>query len=117
MGNRVLYQVVSGKEFSPVVYAHWSGYKAFQICKRLEERMKGRHNDVPYAAARLLQEVIGTEVEGNAGYAIWNADKVLTAEDSQGDAGVVIIDVSEEKHTYTVFGGYLKLYPDEYPKT
>jgi len=108
MGDRVLFQVVSGKNVSPVVYGHWSGYSAGDVCKRLKERMKGRSGDVEYTAARLVQELIGNE-EGNTGWGIWNQTRVLSAGDSHGDAGIVIIDCSGPELSFTCFGGYLKI--------
>lgn len=90
MGNRVLFQVVSKTEFSPVIYCHWSGSKAKEIAEKLKHRMADRDNDVEYAAARLVQIACGSD-EGNTGFGIWNAEKRLTAKDSHGDAGVYLI--------------------------
>jgi len=42
MGERVLFQVVRGERFSPVIYCHWSGDEVRDICSRLRERMQGR---------------------------------------------------------------------------
>lgn len=93
MGDRVLFQVVNGSEISPVAYGHWAGSKAPAIMRRLKERMKGREGDVSYTFARLLQEMTAGD-DGNLSFGAWNADKVLTAADSHGDAGVVIIDIT-----------------------
>lgn len=90
MGDRVLFQVVSKEEFSPVIYCHWSGYMAEEIAAKLKSRMVGRDDDVKYAAARLVQIACGDDA-GNTGFGIWNAEKRLTAADSRGDAGVYLI--------------------------
>lgn len=122
MGDRVLFQVIhTGREapsvvthFGPVIYCHWSGYYALDIVQRLAKRMKDRQGDVDYATARLVQECIGDNSSGNPhwygddalGYGVWNTDKVLTAEDSHGDAGVVLIDCSKGFKVQCL-GGYL----------
>lgn len=107
MGDRVLLQVVKYKpelEFSPVIYCHWLGSDAVEAVMRLAVRMEDRRGDVDYAAARLVQELIGDD-EGNLGFGIWNTKEVLTAEDSQGDAGVILVDA--DTFEMTCFGGYL----------
>ncbi len=107
MGDRVLLQVVrkdEKPEFSPVIYCHWLGGDAVEAVKRLAVRMNGRRGDVYYIAARLLQEVINGDV-GDTGFGMWNAKKVLTAKDSQGDAGVILVDA--ETFEMTFLGGYL----------
>ena len=107
MGDRVLLQVVKNgpdREFSPVIYCHWLGSDAVGCVERLAIRMNDRRGDVQYAAARLVQEVT-TGNDGNLGFGIWNAKKVLTAKDSQGDAGVILIDADTFEMTF--LGGYL----------
>jgi hypothetical protein len=108
MGDRVLFQVVKGKEFSPVVYGHWSGSKAPAVVARLAKRMKGREGDVEYTAARLVQELVG-DAEGALSFGMWNAKAVLTAEDSHGDAGVVLIHAEPGGLRAEYLGGYLPL--------
>ena len=107
MGNTVLMQCVNKKtgEFGPVCYGYYTGTDAPAVVERLARRMRERQNDVQYSSARLVQEMIAFE-DGCLGQAIWNADHILTAEDSQGDAGVVLIDVSDN-HRPTYLGGYL----------
>jgi hypothetical protein len=105
MGERVLFQVVKGKQFSPVVYCHWSGDEVRDICDRLMFRMTGRAGDLDYVAARLVQECINND-PGNLSYGLWNADHILTEDDSHGDGGVVLVDVSEGQMKFRCFGGY-----------
>lgn len=109
MGNRVLFQVVSKdrKRFGPVVYAHWSGESAPEVCQRLEQRMRSRPGDVDYTSARLVQELTMDD-DGALSYGLWNAEAVLNEEDSHGDAGIVLIEVSEQGMTFHCMGGYLK---------
>jgi hypothetical protein len=105
MGDRVLFQVVSGEDFSPVVYCHSSGAEVRDICARLQGRMRGRHNDLHYTAARLVQECI-RERPGNLSFGMWNAVGIQTEADSHGDGGVVLIDVSGPQMEFKCFGGY-----------
>jgi len=115
MGERVLFQVVRGEEFSPVIYCHWSGDEVRDICDRLRERMKGRGGDVQYTAARLVQECIRSDC-GDAHFGIWNADSVLTETDSHGDGGVVLIDVSGPQMEFKCFGGDWAAGPGDLPR-
>ena len=96
MGDRVLMQCINKKtgEFGPVCYGHWSGGDVHRIIERLARRMVERPDVVEYSSARLVQEMIVFE-DGCLGYGLWNTDRILTAEDSHGDAGVVLIDVSD----------------------
>lgn len=112
MGDRVLMQCYSSKtnEFGSVVYGHWAGGEAKDIVMRLALRMKERGGDIAYSTARLVQEMIDCSGElgkkHSAGFGVWNAEKLLTKDDSHGDAGVVLIDV-ENDHKATYIGGYL----------
>lgn len=117
MGDRVLMQCFSSKsgEVGPVVYCHNNGHEAPKIIKSLAKRMKGREGDIPYSSARLVQEAIATYPNGNLSFGCWNRTKKLTAEDSHGDAGVVLIDVDND-HKTECMGGYLKTGEDGYPK-
>ncbi len=115
MGDRVLFQVKGTGEHSPVAYGHWCGSEAPQIVGRLASRMATRPNEVPYTFARLIQEMCNGD-EGALSFGAWNADKVLTAADSHGDAGVVLIDVSASPLRCECLGGYLTAGPDGLPK-
>jgi hypothetical protein len=111
MGDRVLFQIVGREEVSPVIYCHWAGSLAPDIARRLAARMASRPGDVPYAAARLVQEcATGT---GSTGFGVWNTLARLTAEDSHGDAGVVLIDCDSWR--CECLGGYLVTGADGFP--
>lgn len=114
MGDRILYQVVSkydrmtktALEFSPVVYGHNSGHNWKEDTAKLAKKMRDR-SDVQYAAARLIQIMIGDHpfsVNDNCGFGIWNIDRVLTADDTHGDAGVVLIDADNGYLTIPLCG-------------
>ena len=123
MGDRVLFQVVTSKgdAVGPVVYGHWCGSDAPAIVRRLADRMAARPGDVEYASARLVQEVIATAPDTSLGVGVWNAPTLgggmserLTAEDSHGDAGVVLIDCGGG-FKCECLGGYLRTGPDGFP--
>jgi len=115
MGERVLFQVVRGEHFSPVIYCHWSGDEVRDICSRLRERMQGRGGDVQHTAARLVQECTNGDT-GNLSFGIWNADSVLTETDTHGDGGVVLIDVSGTQMEFKCLGGYWATVPGDLPR-
>jgi len=104
VGDRVVLQCYDKDEVGPVVYGHWSGQDALAAVERLRQRMATRGGDLTYWSARLVQELINGN-EGNLGFGIWNQDKLLTTDDSHGDAGCVLIDVNTGK--VRLFGGYL----------
>ena len=113
MGDRVLFQIVRGHaEFGPVVYCHWAGYRAPEIVRKLASRMKSRTGDMDYATARLVQECTANG-DGPLSFGVSNAAARLTAEDSHGDAGVVLIDC--DGFTCECLGGYLVTGPDGFP--
>jgi len=114
MGDRVLIQVVNGQEISPVAYGHWCGDRTPEIVARLKRRMKDRPGDVSYTFARLVQEMTNGD-DGALSFGCWNATKRLTAKDSHGDAGCVIIDVSKGFQC-TCTGGYLVADSDGMPR-
>ena len=120
MGDRVLIQVVNGQEISPVAYGHWCGDRTPEIVARLKRRMKDRPGDVSYTFARLVQEMTNGD-DGALSFGCWNADVSvgsdgrITAKDSHGDAGCVIIDVSRGFRC-DCLGGYLSADKDGMPK-
>ncbi len=121
MGDRVLFQVVTGKDVGPVVYGHWSGGEAPDIVRRLADRMATRPGDVDYATARLVQEVLATAPDTPLGVGVWNAPTLgggqserLTEGDTHGDAGVVLIDCADGFRCECM-GGYLRTGPDGFP--
>lgn len=117
MGDRILLQVVEKDEkgrvteFSPVAYGHWAGSYAPDFLARLQTRMVGREGDVSYTFARLIQEMTDGN-DDNLSFGCWNADKVLVADDSHGEAGVVIIDATKDGLRFNCKGGYLKASKD-----
>lgn len=115
MGDRVLFQVVHGENFSPVVYCHSSGSEVREICARLQDRMRGRYGDLHYTTARLVQECIN-ERPGNLSFGMWNAIGIQTEIDSHGDGGVVLIDISGPQMEFKCFGGYWATVPENLPR-
>lgn len=116
MGDRVLFQVINKKDpaaFGPVVYCHWAGSDAGRIVRALAERMADRPGDVGYASARLVQECTAGD-DGALGFGVWNASTRLTAEDSHGDAGVILIDCADGFRCECV-GGYMLTGRDGFP--
>lgn len=115
MGDRVLFQVVNGsKEYGPVVYCHWAGSRAPEIVRKLAARMAGRTHDVDYATARLVQECTAGDPEGALSFGVNNSTRPLSAEDSHGDAGVVLIDCGDGFRCQCL-GGYLFTGQDGFP--
>ncbi len=106
MGDRVRMQCFSGDDFGAIVYCHWAGAAAPEIVKAMAERMKNRPGDLDYATARLAQAAMGND-SYDTGYGITNATHLLTADDSHGDAGVILIDV-QNNFRVQCLGGYLK---------
>jgi hypothetical protein len=108
MGDRVLMQCHSSREgtFGPVLYCHWGGSSAKKIVENLRAQMQSRPGDVEYSTARLVQCAIPCGDVEPAGFGVWNAEHLLTAADSHGDAGVVLIDVAN-RHAAVYLGGYL----------
>jgi hypothetical protein len=118
MGNRVLFQVVATKgrevpEFGPAVYAHYGASDAHRICVALRQRMLSRGDDVEYASARLAQIAMGNDT-GDTCFGIWNTDHVLTAKDTHGDGGVVLIHC-DDGFRCECLGGKLQNGPDGFP--
>lgn len=117
MGDRVLFQVVNKADpaaFGPVIYGHWAGSNAPAIVRRLAERMADRAGDVDYATARLVQECTAGD-DGALGFGVWNASARLTADDSHGDAGVVLVDCGDGFRCECA-GGYLRNGSDGFPR-
>lgn len=122
MGDRVIFVLhnssggaAASKEtqavdISPSIYAHWAGHEAPEILVALRNRMEGRPNDVPYAAARLVG-ILHERIPGNLSLGIWDGPTSLaeatSKEYSHGDAGVILVDVAnwqaEAWHGYGFF--------------
>lgn len=69
--------------------------------------MADRRDDVSYWSARLVQELCETCKDGSHSAGIWNVDRVLTEQDSHGDAGVMLINCAN--NSAQCFGGYLQV--------
>jgi hypothetical protein len=106
MGNRVLIQFMAGEEFSPVLYGHWHGRRAADTLRSLREQMADRGPDVAYTAARCVEVMTCSDPGAALGFGIWNAGAVLTVEDSHGDAGVYLVDISKGLWRVSVLGGH-----------
>jgi hypothetical protein len=106
MGDRVLVQLKrkeqNGTEYSPVLYAHWSGRSVAYWIAALKERMAGRPDDLSYSFARLVQIALEGD-DGNLSFGVWNNTEEHN--DSHGDAGIVIVDIHD--WSVTCSGGYL----------
>jgi hypothetical protein len=123
MGDRVLMQCVAnygkpGQEVGPAVYLHWNGSGAGNVVRLLASRMadRGAQGDVSYCSARLVEAAIEScNLSGeDTGIGLWNQPEPLTADDSQGDAGCVLIHVDQEFRC-DCRGGYLTTDPDGFP--
>ena len=100
MGNRVLVQLKSNEEVSPVLYGHWSGDNAEIWLHKLIEKMGERLDDLSYSFARLAQIAMDSSKEQVTGFGIWNQEKELVASDSHGDAGIYILNVETKEITH-----------------
>lgn len=105
MGDRALIQLKSRNEVSPVLYLHWGGGDVAKIIEATRQRMVNRHSDVHYAFARLVQQAIGNDTS-NTGFGVWNQTTELTPEESHGDAGCFVVDISAPTWVIDTFGGY-----------
>jgi len=110
MGDRIVYQCVSKEDVGPAVYAHNGGSDARRVVKELRQRMKDRPDDLAYVSARLVEIAIGNSAGSSIGFGMWNAPERLTAEESHGDAGVVLISLPS--FAVECFGGYLRVAED-----
>ena len=112
MGDRALIQIVRHNtssnqepEFSPVCYLHHAGCDAADYIRELSDRMVNRDGDCGYAFARLIG-IAHNHTPGNMSLGAWNADGILKAEDTHGDAGIYIVDCTTWK--VKAMGGYGK---------
>ena len=93
MGDRATIQLVSGEAFSPLIYAHWAGYRTLDIIRSAAPHL--RAGDLDYAFARLVGHFHNqTGGDGEAlSLGVSNAEKVFE-EDLTGDAGPFRIDLA-----------------------
>lgn len=101
MGDRALVQFVCKNSegeviiYSPTVYLHHHGFMARELIAECYEYMKiNRLGDVDYACSRFIG-ICHTRIVGNTGLGVWNSNGVLTNNDSRGDHGCFIVDVSD----------------------
>lgn len=126
MGDRLLMQVIDSRTpeqgrhgddtFGPVIYCHWSGSRAGDICAALRERMKNSPHDLSYTTARAAQIAMVDDTNALS-FGVWNATAQLTENDSHGDAGVVLIDCGRNPLSFECLGGYLRVGHDGLPTT
>jgi hypothetical protein len=113
MGDRALIQVFSsdnyGDTLSPVLYLHWGGPAAPDIIEATFRQMKDRPDDVEYFFARLVENACATDPGGDMSIGVYNQTELLTKTDSQGDAGVFLVNV--KRNTVSVSGGYKPTIP------
>ena len=91
----------------PVIYMHWHGDIALDLLKATRELMDGRETDLSYVSARFIG-VCHENIDGNLSLGMWNSAEELKKEDSHGDAGCVIVDVSKSEWNIKCVGGYLE---------
>lgn len=106
MGDRALIQLTNKNgDVSPVLYLHWSGSGVADILARTHQQMAGRTNDVEYTFARLVQQAINGDT-GSTAFGVWNQPFVLVPDDSHGDAGCFVVDITTNEWMVAQGGGY-----------
>jgi len=108
MGDRVLIQMTDEREVSPVLYMHWNGTEALDIIKAAEERNHDAY-DMSYAFSFLTREA-DKYSDNTPSFEVFNWDKnrLLTADDSHGDAGCIVINVKPCPWRIHAGGGYVE---------
>lgn len=116
MGDRALIQLIDkDRQVSPSLYIHWGGEGVACTLHATQKRMEGRPNDLDYSFARLVQIAIGDD-DSNLSFGVSNRSTAITEDDSPGDAGVFLVDISTTPWTVMTAGGYGlddTQYPDE----
>lgn len=101
MSSPVFFQVISVERnlFSPIIYGHWAEEYKEKIIAGLKQRMRDRHGDVSYTAARLVQELCNREdlKDKDYGVGIRNAEKVWTEEEVKQSPGTPLVTVIVEQ--------------------
>ena len=100
MGDRALVLFKDKASVSPTVYLHWNGHMVGRLLAAAAPRM--RSGEADYACARF----IGTcheAIEGGLSLGVFNTDAGGEPE-SQGDAGVFVVDVNTGE--VSAYGGY-----------
>lgn len=107
MGDRVVVVVTDGNEIAPAIYAHWLGSEAPAILVKAGEAGLIRKDDESYAAARVCG-AFHEASPGHTGVGLLDAPADLSDETleefSHGDAGVIVLNVSDGSLRYV--GGY-----------
>lgn len=107
MGDRVLIQFKSGKELSPVVYLHWGGGSVAKLLLQTSSLLRTRGADVSYTCARFIGYCHAENPDSALSLGVWNQKTKLSAKDSHGDAGCIVVDVSDRPWQFECSGGYL----------
>lgn len=99
MGDRCLIVVTDGQEIAPAaIYTHWSGREAPAIIAEAGAENLLRSGDVSYATARLVGHFHSRE-PGAMSLGLVAAPDDLEPETlrefSHGDAGVIVVNVSD----------------------
>ena len=112
MGNRASIIFFDHYRVSPTVYLHWHGDSVPAWLDQLGPIMKDRKGDAFYAAARFVG-ICHAQIAGNLSLGISSntlslanlRDANLMAEESPGNAGVVVVDTND--FSWKAYGGYL----------
>jgi hypothetical protein len=112
MGNRACVVFFDRTCVSPTVYLHWHGDAVSAWLDQLKDRMNGRFSDAAYAAARFVG-ICHANIDGNLSLGISSNDlsqadiqsKERMAEESPGNAGIVVVDTSD--FSWKAYGGTL----------
>jgi hypothetical protein len=109
MGDRALIVFHGGKQHSPVIYLHWGGYEVVGLLKKTRALMNDRLGDVEYTAARFCG-ICHEDTDGNTSLGMWNSPKDIeelkASNYSHGDAGVILVDVSDSTWIAKAYNGY-----------
>jgi len=120
MGDRALVQFKNKDESSPVLYTHWYGDTVLEIIQdTYDEMVKERRkpNDIEKAFMHFLANMMARGDKDCS--CLFNQHRLLTEDDSHGDAGCLVVDVSEsdDKNPWKIYsaGGYCEDAEDVLP--
>ena len=104
MGDRALVQFKDKDDtISPVIYLHWNGTEVKYWLEEWYRLIQGRQRDLDYGCARFVG-ICHSHIEGNLSLGVNYQPTELTADDSHGDAGCFVVNVSTGE--VTASGGY-----------
>lgn len=117
MGNRAVIQLIQPNgdsktqfELSPVLYLHWEGSNVPALLELFHDKfLSDRLDDLQYGFARLVGHAVRNDLYGTTGFGVWNQPELITLADSQDDAGIFLVDISNKAVFYG--GGYEPKYP------